>query len=354
MAKEYEMDLSWLKNCLAAAATLVAASTAFAQTPGGTLVYLVQPEPPSLANYLSTSGPIGFVAPKVYEGLFDYAPDLSIVPNLAESFEVSEDGLTVTFNLRQGVTWHDGAPFTSADVQFTVLEVLKKYHPRGPNSFREVVAIETPDEHTAIFRLENPAPYMLRSLSAYESPILPRHLLEGQDIRSADIANAPIGTGPFKFVEWRKGQYIRLDRNEDYWKPNRPYLDTLVARFIPDASTRTAAMENGEVMYAGLGAIPNIDAVRLRDMDGFGVTTDGYGMINSMALIEFNTQVPPFNNPAMRQAVSQAIGRDFLIDNIFFGYPDIRMIYWAGGNPFHHHQDLNRLRGAWNRAEFRH
>jgi len=314
------MGMSWLRTCFAAAAALLVAGTASAQTPGGTLVYLVQPEPPSLANYISTSGPIGFVAPKVYEGLFDYAPDLSIVPNLAESYEVSEDGLTVTFNLRQGVTWHDGAPFTSSDVQFTILEVLKKYHPRGPNSFREVAAIETPDAHTAIFRLENPAPYMLRSLSAYESPMLPKHLLEGQDIRNADIANAPIGTGPFKFVEWRKGQYIRLDRNEDYWKPNRPYLERLVARFIPDASTRTAALENGEVMYAGLDAIPNIDAVRLRDTDGFAVTTDGYGMINSMSLIEFNTKVPPFDNPAMRRAVSQAIGRDFLIENIFFGY----------------------------------
>ena len=216
------MGMSWLRTCLAAAVAMVAAGTASAQTSGGTLVYLVQPEPPSLANYISTSGPIGFVAPKVYEGLFDYAPDLSIIPNLAESYEVSEDGLTVTFNLRQGVTWHDGTPFTSSDVQFTILEVLKKYHPRGPNSFREVMAIETPDAHTAIFRLENPAPYMLRSLSAYESPILPKHLLEGQDIRNADIANAPIGTGPFKFVEWRKGQYIRLDRNEDYWEAEPP------------------------------------------------------------------------------------------------------------------------------------
>ena len=129
------------------------------------------------------------------------------------------------------------------------MEVLKKFHPRGPNSFREVVAIDTPDDHTAIFRLENPAPYMMRSLSAYESPMVPKHILEGQDVRNADIANEPIGTGPFKFVEWRKGQYIRMDRNENYWREGLPYLDRIVARFVPDASTRTAAMENGEVLY---------------------------------------------------------------------------------------------------------
>ncbi|MEM9031570.1 MAG: ABC transporter substrate-binding protein [Pseudomonadota bacterium] len=298
----------------------LAAPQAQAQTAGGTLVYIVQPEPPSLASYLSTSGPIGLVAPKIYDGLFDYDNDLNIVPSLAESYEVSEDGKTITFNLRQGVTWHDGEPFTSADVQFTVMEILSQVHPRGPNSFREVTSIDTPDEHTAVFNLANPAPYMLRALSAYESPMVPKHLLEGQDPRNADLANNPVGTGPFKFVEWRKGQFVRLDKNENYWKEGLPYLDRLVGRFIPDASTRTAAMENGEVMYGAYGAIPNIDAVRLRDTDGFSVTTDGYSMINPMALIEFNTTAEPFSDPAIRKAISTAIDREFLIDNIWFGY----------------------------------
>ncbi|MBO6886145.1 MAG: ABC transporter substrate-binding protein [Marivita sp.] len=291
-----------------------------AQKAGGTLVYIVQPEPPSLASFLSTSGPIGLVAPKIYEGLLDYDTDLNIVPALAESYTVSEDGKTVTFNLQQGVHWHDGEPFTSADVQFTVMEILSKVHPRGPNSFREVVSIDTPDEHTAVFNLANPAPYMLRALSAYESPMVPKHLLEGQDPRNSDLATNPVGTGPFKFVEWQKGQYIRLDKNEDYWKEGLPYLDRVVGRFIPDASTRTAAMENEEVMYGAFGAIPNIDAVRLRDTDGFNVTTDGYAMINPMALIEFNTTKPPFDNPALRRAVTVALDREFLIENIWFGY----------------------------------
>ena len=295
-------------------------AAAIAQKAGGTLVYIVQPEPPSLASFLSTSGPIGLVAPKIYDGLLDYDNDLNIVPALAESYDVSEDGKTVTFKLREGVVWHDGAPFTSADVQFSVMEILKQVHPRGPNSFREVESIDTPDDLTAVFNLANPAPYMLRALSAYESPMVPKHLLEGQDPRNSDLATNPVGTGPFKFVEWQKGQYIRLDKNENYWKEGLPYLDRLVGRFIPDASTRTAAMENEEVMYGAYGAIPNIDAVRLRDTDGFSVTTDGYSMINPMALIEFNTTKPPFDNPALRKAVSIALDREFLIENIWFGY----------------------------------
>lgn len=281
---------------------------------------IAQPEPPSLAPYLSTSGPIGLVAPKVYNGLLDYDLDLNPVPELAESFEVSDDGLTVTFNLREGVKWHDGEPFTSADVQFTIMEVLKEFHPRGPNSFREVSSIDTPDEVTTVFNLDKPAPYMMRAFSAYESPIVPKHLLEGKDIREAELANNPVGTGPFKFVEWKKGQYIRLDKNPDYWREGYPLLDRIVARIIPDASTRTAAMESGEVHYGAFGAIPNIDVVRLRESDDIGVTTDAYAMINPMALIEMNTTLAPFDNPAMRQAISMAIDRQFLIDNIWFGY----------------------------------
>ena len=311
---------TWLGGVVTAASIALSGLTAHAQTAGGTLVMLVQPEPPSLASYISTSGPIGLVAPKIYDGLLDYDKDLKGVPSLAESWDISEDGKTVTFHLRKGVTWHDGEPFTSADVQFTVMEVLSKVHPRGPNSFKEVTSIDTPDEHTAVFNLANPAPYMMRSLGSYESPMVPKHLLEGQDVKSASLANNPVGTGPFKFVEWKKGQYIRLDKNEDYWKEGLPYLDRIVGRFIPDASTRAAAMENGEVHYGAYGAIPNVDVVRLRELDSIGVTTDGYAMINPVSLIEFDTTQPPFDKPEIRQAISMAIDRQFLIDNIWFGY----------------------------------
>ena len=125
-----------LASILMAGSLLLGGAAAHADKSGGTLSFLVQPEPPTLASYVSTSGPIGLVMPKVYEGLFDYNNDGTMVPILAESYSASADGKTVTFNLRKGVKWHDGKPFTSADVQFTVMEVLKKVHPRGPNSFR--------------------------------------------------------------------------------------------------------------------------------------------------------------------------------------------------------------------------
>jgi peptide/nickel transport system substrate-binding protein len=294
------------------------AGDAGAQKRGGTLIMLVQPEPPTLAAYQSTSGPIGQVMSKVYEGLLEYDFNLKPVPGLAESWTVSPDGKTVTFKLQRGVTFHDGKPFTSADVKFSVLEVLKKVHPRGPATFREVTEIETPDAQTAIFRLQNPAPYMMMALSGYESPMVPRHLFEGTDVKTSRYANQPVGTGPFRFVEWRRGELIRLDRNADYWRKDRPYLDRIVARFITDSATRTAAIEKGEVHLAGFAAIPWSDVGTLAKLPHIVTTTKGYEMSSPIVELDFNTTRPPFDNPKVRQAVSYAINRPFIIDNVWF------------------------------------
>jgi peptide/nickel transport system substrate-binding protein len=307
---------------LCGAAILLAAwpPAAEAQKRGGTLVMLVQPEPPSLASYLSTSGPIGQVTAKVYDGLLEYDMNLAPQPSLAESWQMAPDGKAITFRLRRGVRFHDGKPFTSADVKFSVLEVLKKVHPRGPNTFRAVTDVETPDPQTAVFRLDQPAPYILRALSGYESPMLPKHLFEGADPRNAPNANKPVGTGPFRFVEWQKGQFIQLDRNDQYWKPNLPNLDRIVARFIPDPSTRTAAMEKGEVHFASFDAIPFVDVKRLDDLPHIDVTLEGYSMINPITVLEINTKRPPLDKKEVRQAMAYALDRKFIIDNIWFGF----------------------------------
>jgi len=294
--------------------------TAPAQKRGGTLVMLVQPEPPTLASYISTSGPIGQVATKVYEGLLEYDFNLKPIPSLAESWKVSTDGKTITFVLQKGVRFHDGKPFTSADVKFSVLEVLKKVHPRGAATFREVTEIDTPDEHTVVFKLTTPAPYLMMALSGYESPMLPKHLFEGSDIKTSKYANAPVGTGPFKFVEWQRGQFMRFDRNPDYWRKGRPYLDRIVARFIADSATRTAAMEKGEAHMGGFAAIPWSDVKALAKLPQFETTTRGYEMSSPIVQLDFNTRRPPFDNLKVRQAVAYAINRKFVIDNVWFGW----------------------------------
>jgi len=287
---------------------------------GGTLVMDVLPEPPTLASYLSTSGPIGQVSAKFYDGLCEYNFDLKPQPSLATSWTISPDGKTITFKLRDGVKFHDGSPFTSADVQFSFTEVLKKFHPRGINTFRGLQAIDTPDPMTAVFHLETPAPFMMMALSGYESPIVPKALFAGTDIQNSKYANNPVGTGPFKFVEWQRGQYMRFDRNPNYWRPGQPYLDRIVARFIGDAQTRSAAMQTLEINYGAFGAIPYFDVARLTKIPGIASTTKGYEMQSPVVMLDFNTRVKPFDDVRVRQAISYAIDRKFVIDNVWFGF----------------------------------
>jgi len=307
-------------GALLATATVLWGPAAEAKTRGGTLVMLIQPEMPTLASYLSTAGSVAQIAAKVYDGLLEYDFNLNPQPSLAESWQVSPDGKTMTFKLRSGVRFHDSRPFTSADVKFSIMEVLKKVHPRGPNTFRSVTDIETPDATTVVLKLDQPAPYILRALSGYESPMLPKHLFEGTDLRNAPNANKPVGTGPFKFVEWQKGQYVRLDRNDHYWKPGLPYLDRIVARFIPDPSTRAAAMEKGEVHFAAFDAIPFADVKRLDTLPHIDITLEGYSMINPIAVLEINTKRPPLDKKEVRQAIAYALDRKFIVDNIWFGF----------------------------------
>jgi peptide/nickel transport system substrate-binding protein len=316
---------SWMKHLTFASAvalSLCSAAVHAQGTPqrGGTLVMVVQPEPPTLASYQSTAGPIGQVSTKVYEGLLEYDFNLKPLPGLAQSWTVSPDGKTITFKLQPGVKFHDGKPFTSADVQFTVMDVLKRVHPRGISTFRAVESIDTPDPLTAVFKLSEPAPYMLMALSGYESPMLPKHVFGTGDIANHANANKPVGTGPYKFVEWQKGQYMRFDRNPDYWKAGRPYLDRIVARFIGDGGTRAATLETGEVQIGGFNSILPLDVKRLQALPHIAVTSKGYEMQSPIVELDLNTRAKPFDNPKVRQAVAYAIDRKFIIDNVWFGF----------------------------------
>ena len=286
---------------------------------GGTLSMLVQPEVPTLASYLSTSMPVGQTASKIYDGLLEYNFDLSPRPCLAESWNVSPDGLTITFNIRKGVKFHDGHPMTSEDVRYSIMEVLIKYHPRG-GKFKIIESMQTPDDHTVLIKLKSSSPALMMAFSGYESPIIPKHLFAGKDIKNHPLANKPIGTGPFKFVEWKRGQYMRFDRNPDYWSPGQPYFDRIVVQTIPDSATRSAVLEKGDFQLAGFGAVPNNDAKRLDALPNLIVTTKGYENFSPISELDFNTKLKPFNNKKVRQAVAFCIDRKFVIENIWFGF----------------------------------
>lgn len=308
---------------LLASAVLLGASVAvLAQDPvrGGTLTMVVQPEPPTLVSAFNSAAPIGVVSTKILEGLLAYDFDMNPKPVLAETWKVNADGKTITFNLRKGVKWHDGRDFTSADVQFSVMKVWKELHPRGRSTFAKVTAVETPSPHVAILKLSEPSPYLMSALTSYEGQVLPKHLYEGTDIAQNPYNSKPVGTGPFVFKEWQKGNFIVLDRNPAYWAAGRPYLDKLVLRVIPDASARAAAFETGEVQLGGFSPVPLSDVKRLQAGGKFDVETRGYEYLAPMFLMEFNLANPWLKDRKVRQAIAHAIDRDLLVKTVWFGF----------------------------------
>ncbi len=286
---------------------------------GGQIIVGQFPESSSLTNAMTSAGPTGLVSGKIFDGLLTYDFDLTPRPQLATAWEQSSDGLTITFRLRPGVTWHDGNPFTAADVAFSATEVWKKLHSRGRTTFANLVAAETPDPLTLVFRLSKPQPSILRALASTESQILPRHLYEGTDVRANPHNVAPVGTGPFRFVKWDHGNYIVLERNPDYWDHPKPYLDRLIFRVMPDAFARSAALQTGEVDIVGGVSVALSDIARLARESGIAIDSHGFEYTATIFFLEFNLDRPMFKDLRVRRAFAHAIDREFIIHNIFFG-----------------------------------
>ena len=303
------------------AAVSLASACAQTEPPvrGGTLVAIIQPEPTALISIINNNYPNAFISANVFDGLVTYDAAFAPQPGLAESWDVAPDGLSVTFHLRRGVKWHDGHPFTSKDVRYSVLELWKKFHSRGRTTYAAVQDVETPDDDTAVFRLSHPSLVIFSALTAAESPVLPSHIYEGSDFLKNPQNNKPIGTGPFVFKEWRKGQYIELDRNPDYWVSGRPFLDRVIVRNIPDAASRATALETGEALYAPFDAVPFADVERLRKIPGLTVDTRGYDFMSQFLMIEFNLSNPYLSSLKVREAIAHAIDTKGLINTVWYG-----------------------------------
>ncbi len=286
---------------------------------GGTATLLISSEPPVLTTIAHTAYNSVYISPKVTEGLLTYDFDLNPKPLLAKSWDVSGDGLRYTFNLRPGVKWHDGKPFTSADVAFSI-NTIKEVHPRGRNTFLNLTSVETPDDLTAVLVLSKPAPYLITALAAAETPIVPKHLYEGTKVTENPINLAPVGTGPFKFKEWVRGSHIVFERNADYWDAPRPYLDKLIVRFIPDASARAIAIETGEIDLAPSTPVAYSDLDRLKELPSLGFETNGYQYTNSISRVEFNLEKDVFKDVRVRRAFAHVIDRNVIFNTVNFGY----------------------------------
>jgi len=297
---------------------LLALGWALAQ-PGSQIVIGLQAEPTTLdvaqlSDYNSSRTAMG-----MYEGLVRFADgSTDIEPGLAESWEVSDDGLTYTFHLREGVTFHDGTPVNAEAVEFSFLRQIDPehpYHDTGEFPYAEftlgnIETIEVVDDMTVRITLgETFAPFLANLAMHAAAIVSPTAVME----HGRDFSENPVGAGPYRFVSWRRGVEVVLERNPDYWR-GAPQVERLIFRPIIEDQARLAALEAGEIDLAV--NLPPDDLPRLRD-DARFTFAEQAGM--HTWYVVFNVTKEPFDDARVRQAVAHAVDRDAIVQAILGG-----------------------------------
>ncbi|KRE06889.1 hypothetical protein ASE63_23310 [Bosea sp. Root381] len=281
----------------------------------------VQPEPHGIIAAIHNGNQSFVVSQNIFDGLVTFDEELNPVPLLAESWETTDGGRVITFKLRQGATWHDGKPITSADVKYSI-ELAKKSHPVAAPTYFHLNAIDTPDDHTVILRFAHPSLALWHILYGVRTGILPKHIYEGSDPLTNPINTKPIGSGPFLFKEWVRGSHVTLVRNPNYWDKTKPRVDQVTFRFIADAGARAIAIETGEIHYAPVPSIPlaQVKALRERKDSPLLIDTVGWEANAPIYYFDFNLEKEVFQDVRVRKAFAHAINTKILASNAFFGF----------------------------------
>lgn len=285
----------------------------------GVLVAALSSDPAHLNPAITTQGGLHTAASLLYDGLVALDEEVRPVPALAERWSIEDGGRRYRFHLRRGVRWHDGQPFTAADVKFTFDSVLLRFHARTRASMgAALAAIEAPDDSTVVFQFHQPYAVLLQQLNMVEAPILPQHRYANTDPISNPTNRAPVGTGPFRFVSYRPDVEIQYEANPDYFG-GKPAIDRIVMRVIPDAGMRVVALEAAAVDW--LFDVPGADRARLAARDEIAflpsvVSPGGSNCINTLA---FNLDRTLFRDRRLRLAVAHAIDREAFVERIEFG-----------------------------------
>ena len=284
---------------------------------GGQLVYGSLQEPDTLNPLLSDLLATAEVSSLIFSGLTitndqgEWMPDLAAEVPTLQNGGVSKDGLTVTYKLRHGVTWHDGSPFTADDVKFTWQIIMNsKINVVSREGYDKIAAIDTPDQYTVIIRFkEYYAPHLILF-----NTILPKHVLEAMgDINKAPFNRSPIGTGPFRFKEWRLAEAVVLEANSSYFR-GKPNLDTLIYKVIPDTNIMLSQLKAGEVDIVSNVAFAQLD--QIKDIGGVqAIITPN--MI--WEHLDFNLDNTLFQDVRVRQAIALGIDKPALIANVLKG-----------------------------------
>jgi peptide/nickel transport system substrate-binding protein len=300
-----------------------AGGTGFAQKHGGILRVHAGDSPPSMSMLEEADAVPARATMGLFNNLvmFDQSAKQnnmqSIVPDLATGWSWSEDGAELTLPLRKGVKWHDGRPFTAKDVKCTWDLLTGKsseklrLNPRK-SWYHNLAEVTTNGDHEVTFHLKRPQPAFVALLASGRSVVYPCH------VSPAEMRQHPIGTGPFKFVEFKPNERITLARNPDYWKPGRPYLDGIEFTIIRDVSTAHLAFVAGKLDWIGT-SIPLLKDIKREAPEAVCELTSG-GISRNLIV---NRDAPPFDNPDMRLAMALSLDRKAFIDIISEGQGDI-------------------------------
>lgn len=294
---------------------------------GGSLVVCQPAEPPSGLDPTSgTSAAIDRVVySNIYEGLVKTNSKGEFVPGLATKWEVSPDGKVYTFSLRKGVKFHNGEPFNAQVAKWNLerakAEDTKNIH---PEYFRGIVKIETPDDDTLVATLADVDALFIAHMAEGDAVMLP--------MKGYENANTtPIGTGPFKFVQWVRGDRVEMVRFDGYWNPELPYLDKVTFKFIGDASAQIAALKAGDIDVLGWISAPESAAELAKDKR-FKVYA---GATTGEVIMSTNNKAKPFDNKKVRQAMAYAIDRQTVVDLVMFGYGTPIGSHWSPSTPYY-------------------
>ena len=285
---------------------------------GGTLVIGSTQVPRHLNPSVQSGTATAVPGTQIFASLLRYDENWNPHPYLAESWEVADDGLSVTVNLVEGATFHDGEPITSADVAFSIATVQAN-HP-FKSMYAPVTGVDTPDDLTAVINLEHPHPAILLAMSSALLPIIPKHIFDdGQDMKTHPRNTDPVGSGPFKLVEHVPGESIILERYEDFFIEGRPYLDEIVIKINPDSNSLILGLERGEIdMYPFMSQSRDIE--RITNAEGVNATPNGYAAVGAINWLAFNTKHEILQDKTVRQAIAYATDRDFVTGALHAGY----------------------------------
>jgi peptide/nickel transport system substrate-binding protein len=312
--------LNRLMTGVASAALVVAATSAFAKDD---ITVAMQLEPPHLDPTSAAAGAIDSVLyTNVFEGLTRFMGDGSVVPGLAESWEISEDGLTYTFKLREGVTFHDGTTMDAEDVKFTLDRINAEDSANAQKALYAAISeVNVIDPQTVEVKLSEPNGNMLFNLAWGDAVIVAPETVEA-------IKQTPIGTGAFKFENWNQGDKITLTRNDDYWG-EAPALASATFKFISDPTAAFASVMAEDVdVFTGFPAPENIPQFEADPR--FQVLI---GSTEGETILSINNKREPFDNVKVREAVAHAIDRRAIIDGAMFGYGTPIGTHFAPHNP---------------------